>query len=173
MVDTPEAHALANQFVYAMVAKHAPQDKGRLALGAIAEHYTNLGVGDDPIIGAAIATGNRGLKASGGKMTSPDLLEAMNLYSEKFNTAYGEMTVKQAVEYSEANGYGDTPDDARAFLSNYSNNKVKNLDSTDDDQKKVLLMLQDLMMQTVETDVTGVVMTKMTTASLEHLADSE
>ncbi|MFA5174348.1 MAG: hypothetical protein WC438_04165 [Candidatus Pacearchaeota archaeon] len=100
-----------------------------IALPAMQKHYSQYGLENDPILAGAFNDAYTGIQT--GNLTSRGLLEAISVYSSKYEKARDETIVSDLIKES---GY-KLSDEARAGLSKYENWKYKDLISAAKDKK--------------------------------------
>ncbi len=158
------------KYQWAAVAATLPGERKVYSLPAMGKLYDSFGVSNDPIIARALSEASVG--ANGGNITNAGVVQAIGLYSNKFDEAYNETKVGDFISYVEDTGYS-LPDEVADLLTVHSGVKISELDKENDSQKKVLVAMQLLRQQVLEGNLYSSLVKETTTSNLESLVDSE
>src|SRR3989344_2115250 len=139
--DTEERIAgkeMLERYEYAGLAGRVFKDASRssYALASMREHYFNrLNVEeDDPVINNAFKRAYAGMED--GQLTDEGMLEAIKMYSDKYDAACNQTKVAEFVDYAEDKGYEDIPDEIKGMFDKYKDRTREELEDELRDAKK-------------------------------------
>ena len=139
--DTEERIAgkeMLERYEYGGLAGRIFKDASRssYALASMREHYFNrLNVEeDDPVINNAFKRAYAGIRD--GQLTDEGILEAIKMYSDKYDTACNQTKVADFVDYAKGKGCEDIPDEIKGMFDKYKDRTREELEDESRDAKK-------------------------------------
>jgi len=127
------------RYEYGGLAGRIFKDQSRSAYSLEAMHGLYAGFGldeDDPVLARSFAEAYAGVRD--GQVTNSGIFKAIELYSKKYEIAYGESKVEDFMEYVEGKGFSDIPDEVRAIIDKYKGRTIEELE-----EKKKLAELRN------------------------------
>ncbi|MBI2124841.1 hypothetical protein HYT92_03550 [Candidatus Pacearchaeota archaeon] len=111
------------------------QSRSAYSLEAMRGLYAGFGLDeDDPVLARSFAEAYAG--ARDGQVTNSGIFKAIELYSKKYEIAYGESKVGDFMEYVEGKGFSDIPDEVKSIIDKYKDRTIEELEDEAKDAKR-------------------------------------